>query len=85
MTQRKKDPSAVNLNDLHVYDPGSMGWTDLSTPVSGTAPAPRNALGFAAIEDRLYVFGGSGDAGAFQHALCPCVSARMCNVTTIRV
>ncbi len=52
---------AVNLNDLHMYDPATRVWTSLSANVSGTPPSPRAYHGFASADGKLYVFGGSGD------------------------
>ena len=54
---------AVSLNDLHVYDPAEMAWTDLSFPVSGTPPSPRQAHGFTSASGKLYVHGGLGTSG----------------------
>ena len=49
------------LSDLHVYDPVTMSWRDLSTPVYGTPPAPRWRHGFTwTSSGGLYVHGGEG-------------------------
>ncbi len=54
------DPLSGFFNDLHVYDPANMTWTDLSAAVSGTPPSPRYGHGFAGAGGVLYSFGGLG-------------------------
>ncbi len=49
--------------DLHVYDPVTMTWTELSATASGTPPAARCKHGFAAAGGKLYVHGGEGAQG----------------------
>ena len=56
---------AVDLGDLHVYDPVAMAWTNLSAAASGTPPVPRYWHGFTTVGGRLYVHGGLGDDGDF--------------------
>ncbi len=52
------------LNDLHVYEPTSRRWTDLSgESVSGPAPSARSRHGFTAAGGQLYVFGGGNLTG----------------------
>lgn len=46
------------MNDLHVYDPFTKSWTDLSSPASGIPPSPRDSHGFTAAAGKLYVHGG---------------------------
>ncbi len=46
------------LGDLHVYDPITMTWEDLSAAASGTPPSARCEHGFAAAGRKLYVHGG---------------------------
>ena len=46
------------LQDLHVYDPAAMAWTDLSAASSGTPPSARSGGGFASAGGKLYVHGG---------------------------
>ena len=47
------------LGDLYDYDPTTGAWRNLTYRGRGDAvPAGRYALGFAAAEDQLYVFGG---------------------------
>ena len=54
---------AVDLGDLHVYDPVAMAWTNLSNAASGTPPPPRDSHGFRAAGGRLYVHGGENING----------------------
>ncbi len=56
-------PSGYRLQDLHVYDPATMAWTNLSTAASGTPPSGRESMGFAAAGGKLYVHGGFDDSG----------------------
>ena len=60
---------AGGLNDLHVYDPVAMAWTDLSIPLAGTPPSPRLAHGFATAADKLYVHAGSIGGGLFRRRM----------------
>ena len=46
------------LNDLHVFDPVEMAWTDLSSSVAGTPPSARAFHGFASVAGMLYVHDG---------------------------
>ena len=46
------------LSDLHVYDPVTATWTELSGTVSGDAPSPRAAQGTVFSGGKLYVHGG---------------------------
>ena len=55
--------SAGYLQDLHVYDPATMAWTDLSATTSGTPPFARAYHGFTSAGGKLYVHGGEGDNG----------------------
>lgn len=50
--------SAADMRDLHVYDPATKSWTDLSVPASGTPPSPRDSHGFAGGAGKLFVFAG---------------------------
>ena len=54
---------AGDLQDLHVYDPTSMAWTDLSASASGTPPPARNIHGFTTAGGKLYEHGGRGESG----------------------
>ena len=51
------------VNDLHVYDPVAMAWTQLYAAAS---PSPRFYHGFTAAGGRLYVHGGKGINGEIQ-------------------
>jgi hypothetical protein len=37
-----------------------MTWTDLTSSIQGVPPAPRDGHGFAALEGKVYIFGGKG-------------------------
>ena len=50
---------AGDLDDLHVYDPAGMAWTNLSSPLSGQPPTSRDSHGFASAGGRLFVYGGA--------------------------
>ena len=59
-----RDPNIwTNLGDLHMFDPASMAWTDLTFNVSGIAPSRRYGHGFTAAGGWLYVHGGFGAYG----------------------
>jgi hypothetical protein len=47
------------LNDMHVFDPASMTWTDLSNNMIGELPPARRFPGFTSAGGRLFVLGGS--------------------------
>ena len=51
------------FDDLYMFDPVAMPWTNLSSNVSGIAPSPRYGHGFKAAGAQLYVHGGFGEAG----------------------
>ena len=51
------------FNDLHMFDPVDMTWTDLSAKVSGTTPAPRYGHCFAAAGGVLLAYGGHDQNG----------------------
>ena len=44
-------------DDLYVYKPSAASWEKVST-LTGKAPLQRTAMGFAAVEEKLFVFGG---------------------------
>ncbi len=48
----------VYVKDLHVFDPVTEVWTDLSAPAGGAAPTARDSHGFTSAEGKLYVHGG---------------------------
>ena len=52
------------LNDLHLFDPANLAWTDLSSNTQGPVPAARRSMGFVSdIAGRLYVFAGKTITG----------------------
>ncbi len=51
------------LADLHVYNPSTRAWTDLSVATAGAPPAARLGHGFAAAGGKLYVHGGWNGSG----------------------
>ncbi len=51
--------------DLHVYDPVSITWFDISSVVHGIPPSTRGMAGFTSAGGRLYVHGG-WDAKTFR-------------------
>lgn len=53
------------LNDLHVFQPQTRTWADLSTFVLGNPPAPRYGHAFISMNDKLVVFGGRSTDGNF--------------------
>ena len=53
------------VQDLHVYDPAAMAWTDLSAASSGTPPSARYGHGFTSAGGKLYVHGGSDGSGEY--------------------
>ena len=55
--------SAGQKNDLHVYDPASTTWLNLSSHALGTPPSAREGHGFASAEGKLYVHGGYDESG----------------------
>ncbi len=46
------------MNDLFVFDPMQLLWTDLTALATGLAPSPRGGAVFATIAGRFYAFGG---------------------------
>ena len=52
------------VNDLFVFGPSRMMWTDLSDATSGTPPSPRYNHGFKAAGGKLFVFGGKDGTGS---------------------
>ena len=65
------DPPAGDLNDLHMYYPANMSWTDLSTPASGVPPSPRWGHGFAALNGLFYAFAGCTAPNANGYCAAP--------------
>mmetsp|Transcript_36696 Transcript_36696/g.96835 ORF Transcript_36696/g.96835 Transcript_36696/m.96835 type:complete len:1159 (+) Transcript_36696:1876-5352(+) len=50
------------LNDLHVFDSNTGGWSLLST--SGTIPSQRRGMAMAAVGQQALLFGGTGGSGS---------------------
>jgi hypothetical protein len=46
------------MNDLYRFDPGELLWTNLTWAGTDGAPPALDSFGFAAVDGRLYVFGG---------------------------
>jgi hypothetical protein len=58
---------AVNLDDLHMFDPAAMEWTQIgSSDVLGAWPSARRDFGLTTVNGILYIFGGLGDFGELQ-------------------
>jgi hypothetical protein len=53
------------MNDLYRYDPDARLWTNLTWAAAGgaSAPPPLEMFSFAAVDGRLYVFGGFRSIG----------------------
>ena len=51
------------LNDLHMFDARTLTWHDLTAAAGGTVPTEREECLFAAVGDRLYLFGGVQSTG----------------------
>ena len=56
------------LSDLHVYDPDSNVWSDLSDLSIGSRPSARSSHGLTAADGKLYVYGGYGQQGLQLHS-----------------
>eukprot|EP00961_Rhodomonas_salina_P135821 1827353-Rhodomonas_salina.1 len=53
------DRSTGYVNDLHVLDVSTLSWQELTHNTTGDAPIPRTDMAFAAVQDKLFVFGGN--------------------------
>ena len=51
--------------DLHVFDPETLLWNDLSSAY-GNVPPSRSSCGLVAVNDRLILFGGMQSSGRFH-------------------
>jgi hypothetical protein len=58
------------FQDLHVYNPAAMAWTDLSTAASGTPPPARGFHGFTSAGGKLYVHGGFDGYTGLSATVC---------------
>ena len=47
-----------NLSDLYTLDPAVMIWKDLSDIGTGEKPSPRDSIGIASVNKKIYIFGG---------------------------
>ncbi len=81
----RANAAGLRLNDLRMFDPARLQWFDLSGPLNGAPPPPRDAAGLAVAAGRMYVFGGYGEAGATALArvlarvrACACAPACDC-------
>eukprot|EP00961_Rhodomonas_salina_P140338 1888613-Rhodomonas_salina.1 len=54
------DGSEGYVNDLHMFDEATLSWQELTYNMS-TAPVKRVGPAFAAVGDKLFLFGGSVD------------------------
>ena len=52
--------AAGYLNDLQMYDPDTLRWTDLPT---SSPPYSRFSHGFKVVNGKAYVHGGYGETG----------------------
>ena len=50
-------------NDLWMFEPTAMAWTNLTAFFQGTPPSERDSHGFTSAAGKLYVHGGSDFAG----------------------
>eukprot|EP00961_Rhodomonas_salina_P208441 2813101-Rhodomonas_salina.3 len=53
------------FNDLFAFEPANRTWSALTSFASGGLPSARGFAGGAALEGRLYVFGGSMDGVSY--------------------
>ena len=61
------------LNDLQLFDPAKLVWTDITPNALGPPPSPRRSMGFVADDQgMLYVFGGSNDSGKYNFSISIC-------------
>ena len=62
---------AYYLNDLHVYNPQTRTWADLTKYILSNAPAPRYGHALTSANEKLVVFGGRSTAGASPESALP--------------
>ena len=58
----------VKFNDLLQFDPATMTWVDLTSSIRGTPPAPRDCHGFAALDGKVYIYGGNSSTSIYGTA-----------------
>ena len=46
------------MNDVYELNPENMSWANLTSQLGGDVPSTRSSVGFAAANNRLYLFGG---------------------------
>ena len=70
------------LNDLQLFDPAKVAWTDITSNAKGDPPSPRRSMGFTADgKGMLYVFGGTDDSGKYNiQVLHPCATSTVHNL-----
>jgi len=51
------------LSDTYRFDPLNLSWSNLSLNIKNAGPEPRKGLGFTAIGQNLYLFGGWSSRG----------------------
>ena len=61
---RRAAASGLVRQDLHVFDPDTVSWTDLSAIARGAPPSARAGHGLASAGGKLYVHAGDDGAGA---------------------
>ncbi len=60
--------SAVNFDDLHMFDPAAMEWTQISrSDMLGAWPSARKYPGLSSIDGILFIFGGLDDSGELHN------------------
>ena len=57
-------PADQIFEDLFQFDPHSFIWTQLENSIQGAPSPPLYAMGFASIENRLYLYGGAMSTGS---------------------
>ena len=53
-----------DLQELHLFNITTKTWANLSGPVHGLVPSPRESFGFTAARGIVYTFGGLGNNGS---------------------
>ncbi len=62
--------STVSFNDLLMFEPHAMAWTNLSSIALGLPPVPSRFQGFTSSGGKLFVFGGWDGQGLAAVAYC---------------
>ena len=69
------------LQDLFIFEPDKVTWTQMTEVMIGNPPSPREWHGFTAAAGLLYVFGGFGGPGCNdQENICCEERARPINI-----